>query len=292
MWNSLKTGALLALLSAVLIYGGRVLGGPSGMTIAFGLAIVMNIGSWWFSDRIVLMMSGAQPVSPEQAPQLYEMVEELAKRANLPMPRVYVIPQAQPNAFATGRSPEKGVVAVTEGILRTMPPEELRGVLAHELAHIANRDTLIMAVATTIASTISMLANMAQWAMIFGGGRRDERDGGGIAALAMIILAPITATLIQLAISRSREFMADEYAARLLKDGRPLARALSRLERGAEVIPADVSPTAAHLYIVNPLRAGAVMALFRTHPTTEQRIARLEAVTAELQPVGLGRRLT
>lgn len=292
MWNTLKTGALLALMSALLVYAGRILGGPSGMMIAFGLTIVMNLGSWWFSDRIVLMMSGAQPVSPEQAPELFAMVEELAKRAGLPMPRVYIIPQAQPNAFATGRSPDKGVVAVTEGILRSMPPEELRGVIAHELAHIANRDTLVMAVAATIASTISMLANMAQWAMIFGGGRRDEREGGGLASLALIFLAPITATLIQLAISRSREFMADEYAARLLKDGRPLARALARLERGAELIPADVNPTAAHLYIVNPLRGGGILSLFRTHPTTEQRIARLEKVTSDLQPAGIGRRLT
>lgn len=286
MWNYLKAGALLALMSAILIFAGARLGGPRGMMVAFAITLVMNMASWWFSDRIVLMMSRARPVGPAEEPKLYAMVAELAALARLPMPRVYVVPQAQPNAFATGRSPENAVVAVTEGLLRSMPPEELRGVIAHELAHIANRDTLIMAVAATIASTIAMLANIAQWSMIFGG-RRGEREGGGMGGLAMIILAPITATLIQLAISRSREFVADEYAARLLRDGRPLARALSRLEQGASNIPADVNPTAAHLYIVNPLRGGGFLSLFRTHPTTEQRIERLERVTAEMQ--GLGR---
>lgn len=286
MWNYLKAGALLALMSAILIVAGRALGGPRGMLLAFGITLVMNMASWWFSDRIVLMMSRARPVGPTEEPKLHAMVAELAALARLPMPRIYVVPQPQPNAFATGRSPEEGVVAVTEGLLRSMPPDELRGVLAHELAHIANRDTLIMAVAATLASTIAMLANIAQWSMIFGG-RRDERQGGGMGGLAMIILAPITATLIQLAISRSREFVADEYAARLLRDGRPLARALARLEQGAADIPAEVSPTAAHLYIVNPLRGGAFLSLFRTHPTTEQRIERLARVTAEMQ--GLGR---
>ena len=227
MWNYLKAGALLALMSAILIFAGARLGGPRGMMVAFAITLVMNMASWWFSDRIVLMMSRARPVGPAEEPKLYAMVAELAALARLPMPRVYVVPQAQPNAFATGRSPENAVVAVTEGLLRSMPPEELRGVIAHELAHIANRDTLIMAVAATIASTIAMLANIAQWSMIFGG-RRGEREGGGMGGLAMIILAPITATLIQLAISRSREFVADEYAARLLRDGRPLARAVER----------------------------------------------------------------
>lgn len=285
MFNQLKTLLLLSLLTGLTVTVGRAIGGPSGGVIALGLAAIMNISSWWFSDKIVLAMNGAREIGPDDAPRLWAIVTDLAQRAKMPMPRVYVIPQMQPNAFATGRSPSHAAVAVTEGILRAMPDDELRGVLAHELGHVHNRDTLIMAAAATAAGAISMLASMARWSMIFGGMSRrdDDRGGGGLEAVVAIIVAPLAATLIQLAVSRSREYGADEFSARLLGDATPLMRALNRLERGVEAIPADVSPSFAHVYIVNPLSAKGIMSLFRTHPLTEERIARLQAVAAELR---------
>jgi len=285
MWNSLKTTVLLASLTALFLLVGRSLGGNQGMVLAFAFAIVMNLGSWWFSDKIVLTMYGAREIGPQDSPRLFAMVEELARRAQIPMPRVYVVPGAMPNAFATGRDPAHGAVAVTEGILQMMPPEELRGVIAHELAHIRNRDTLISAVAAVAAGAISMIANMAQWALFMGRGDDDER-GGGVGGILTILLAPLVATLIQLAISRSREYAADEYAARLIGDGRPLARALLRLERGVQAVPNHAEPSTAHMFIVSPLAGGGFWSLFRTHPQTEQRVARLEALTAELDKSG------
>ncbi|MSQ02614.1 MAG: protease HtpX [Myxococcales bacterium] len=287
MKNSIKTTVLLALLTALLVVVGRSLGGNVGMILAFGLAIVMNLGSWWFSDRIVLSMYGAKEVTAGQAPKLHAVVAELAERARLPMPKIYVVPGAMPNAFATGRDPDHAAVAVTEGILQIMPIDELRGVLAHELAHVKNRDTLISAVAAVAAGAIAMLANWAQWALIFGGGRGSEDErGSAMGSLATILLAPFVATLIQLAISRSREYAADEYAARLIGDGRPLARALQRLEVGVHAVPNHVEPATAHMFIVSPLTGRGFLSLFRTHPSTEQRVARLEALTAELDGSG------
>jgi heat shock protein HtpX len=282
MWNNLKTTLLLATLTGLVVFVGQALGGQQGMILAFLFAIVMNIGSWWFSDRIVLAMYRAQPVGPHDAPELFRMVRELSQRANLPMPKLYVLPEAQPNAFATGRDPEHAAVAVTAGLLERMPPDELRGVIAHELAHVRNRDTLISAVAAVASGAISMLAHWAQWALIFGGRRDDEEEGSGIGSLVAILVAPIAATMIQLAISRSREYAADEYAARLLGDGLPLARALRRLEAGANWIPANVEPATAHMFIISPLTGGGVFALFRTHPSTDERVARLVAVTEEI----------
>lgn len=275
MYNTLKTALLLGLLTGFLLFVGRAVGGPTGMAIALGFAVLTNLGAWWFSDRIVLAMYGAQPVSAAQAPELHAMVAELAARARIPMPKVYILPQPSPNAFATGRDPEHAAVAVTEGLLRIMPPDEVRAVLAHELGHVRNRDTLIAAVAASMAGAVSMLASMAQWGLLLGGGRSDDRDGGPIAMLATAIVAPIAATLIQLAVSRSREFAADAYAADLIGDGEPLARALARLERGVEQVPGAATPSTAHLFIVSPLTAGGFAALFRTHPRTEERIARL-----------------
>ena len=285
MLNNLKTTLLLGTLTGLLLVAGNSLAGQTGVVIAFFVAALMNLGSWWFSDRIVLAMYRAQPVGPQDAPELYTMVRDLAARAKLPMPKVYIIPEAQPNAFATGRSPEHAAVAVTEGILRLVPPDELRGVLAHELAHVANRDTLTSAVAAVMAGAISMLANWAQWALFMGAGRGDDQEegaGSGMSSLVMLLVAPIAATLIQLAISRSREYAADEYAARLIGDGRPLARALQRLEQGVAAVPANVEPATAHMFIVSPLSGGGIFALFRTHPHTEDRVARLIAVTADI----------
>ena len=277
--NTIKTPLLLGALTGLLVFAGSALGGQSGMVLAFGLAIAMNMGAWWFSDRIALRMSGAREVTADEAPGLHRMVETLAPAAGLPKPRVYLIETDAPNAFATGRSPARGAVAVTTGIMRTLSDDELAGVIAHELAHIKNRDTLISSIAATIAGAISMLANMAQWALIFGGlGGGDDEDGGGLAGgLVMIILAPIMAVIIQLAISRSREFTADAGGARILGDPRPLARALQKLESYAQRTPMPVNPATAPLYIVNPLRGG-LAGLFSTHPSTAERVRRLEAM--------------
>jgi heat shock protein HtpX len=281
----MKTGVLLAALTVLLVLIGGALGGQNGMVMAFVLAMVMNFGSYWFSDKIVLAMYRAQPVDERSAPGLYRIVRNLATRAGMPMPRVYIIPGDAPNAFATGRNPQHAAIAVTEGILRIMSEEELEGVLAHELSHVQNRDTLIMAIAATLAGAITYMAHMAQFAMIFGGGRRDseehESGGGGlIGGLLMIVLAPIAATLIQLAVSRSREFHADATGARIAGQPWGLAKALQKLEEASKVVaPMHATPATAHLFIVNPLTGGGGWAtLFMTHPPIVERVARLRAM--------------
>lgn len=281
--NSLKTVGLLGLLTGLFIAIGGAVGGQIGMIIAFVLAVVMNMGAWWFSDTLALKMSGAQEVSPDEAPELHAMVEELSRRAGIPKPRVYIIDTDAPNAFATGRDPAHGAVAVTTGIARLLTREELAGVIAHELAHIKHRDTLISSVAATIAGAIGMLADMVMWGMIFAGlGGSDEEEGGGIAGLVggvlTAMLAPIMALIIQMAISRSREYMADAGGAQILGNPLPLASALEKLEWAAGRMPMEEArPATAHLYIVNPV-LGGLASLFRTHPETHKRISRLRAM--------------
>lgn len=278
MENKLKTVLLLTGLTVFLILLGRIIGGQRGMEIAFGLALVMNFFSYWFSDKIVLKMYGAQEVTPEEAPQLYAMVEQLAREANIPMPRVYIIPDDSPNAFATGRNPQHAAVAATQGILRLLTPVELKGVLAHEIGHVLNRDILISTIAATLAGAIMILANMARWAAIFGGGQDDDEGPGILGMIVMSIIAPIAAMLIQMAISRSREYLADETGAHLAHNPESLARALEKLERGTQVAPMDANPATAHMFIVNPLTGQRLMNLFSTHPPIEERIARLRAM--------------
>jgi heat shock protein HtpX len=278
--NTMKTFLLMGLLTVLLVVIGRVIGGQGGMMIAFLFAVVMNFGSYWFSDKVVLGMYHAQEITQADNPALFQMIQDLAGRAGLPMPRVYLIPQDQPNAFATGRDPQHAAVAVTQGILRTLSMDELRGVLSHELAHVKHRDILVGTVAATIAGAISMLASMAQWAMIFGGGRvSSDREGGNpIAGLAMMIVAPIAALMIQMAISRSREFAADEGGAQISGHPLSLANALRKLELKSEQIPMNANPATAHMFIVSPLHGGGLSSLFSTHPPLEERIARLEAM--------------
>jgi heat shock protein HtpX len=284
IWNTVKTSVLLALLTGLFLAAGAAIGGQSGMLFAFALAVIMNMGAWWFSDSLALKMSGAQAVSPAEAPELHRLVETLAQRAGLPKPAVYLIQSDTPNAFATGRSPSKGAVAVTTGIMRLLDRDELAGVIAHELAHIKHRDTLISSVVATIAGALTMLAQMAQWALLFGGlGGSDDEDGGiaGLAgSLVMIIIAPIAALLIQMAISRSREYGADAGGARILGNPLPLASALEKLEWASRRLPMQVNPAVSHLYIVNPLRGGFA-GLFRTHPDSAERIARLRAMVRQ-----------
>jgi heat shock protein HtpX len=275
--NTLKTTFLMALLTVLLVVGGKALGGDQGMVVAFLFALGMNGFSYWFSDKIVLRMYGATEIGPEDAPELYRVVHDLTLRAQMPMPKLYLIPQEAPNAFATGRDEKHAAVAVTEGILRMLNEPELRGVLAHELSHIKNRDILIGTIAATMAGAISMLANIAQWGLIFGGRGNNDREGGNpIAALAMIILAPLAAMLVQMAISRSREFGADATGAAISGDPMGLANALRKLQRGVERIPMEANPATAHMFIVNPLTGGGFMTLFSTHPPMEDRIRRLE----------------
>ena len=278
--NSLRTVALMAGLTALLVWAGNAFGGQSGMFIAFGFAMLMNFGSYWFSDKIVLRMYNAREATEREAPELYSMVRNLAQRAQLPMPKVYLIPGEQPNAFATGRDPEHAAVAATEGIMRMLSREELSGVMGHELAHIKNRDILTGTIAATIAGAISMLANMAQWAMIFGGGRSSDDDDGGspIAGLLMIILAPIAAMVIQMAISRSREYVADADGARIAGNPRYLSNALRKLHNASQQIPMHATPATAHLFIVSPLSGGGIVSLFSTHPPMEKRIEKLESM--------------
>lgn len=278
MWNTLKTALLLGGLTLFLVWVGRSIGGNAGAAVALVLAVAMNLGSWWFSDRIVLSMYGAQPVTAAQAPELYGIVAELAARAKLPMPRVYILPQPAPNAFATGRDPAHAAVAVTEGLLRMMPPDEVRAVLAHELGHVRNRDTLIAAIAASMAGAISLLADVARWSFFLGGGRGDEEDSNPFASLVALLVAPFAAMLIQLAVSRSREYAADAWAAELIGDGEPLARALRRLESGIAHTPAHATPSTAHLFIVNPFTGRRMLSLFSTHPATEDRVAALMAL--------------
>lgn len=275
--NTMKTFILMAGLTVLLVLVGKWLGGQSGMILAFMIAMGMNFVSYWFSDKIVLKMYGAREIGPSDAPQLYSLVQELAIRAELPMPRVYIIEGDQPNAFATGRNPEHGAVAVTEGILRILSREELAGVIAHELGHIKNRDILIGSVAATIAGAISMIANMAHWTLIFGGRSSDDEEGGNpLGALLMIILAPIAAMLIQMAISRSREYLADEAGARISGNPNYLASALRKLQMASQRIPMEAKPATAHMFIVNPLSGGGLVSLFSTHPPIEKRIERLQ----------------
>ncbi len=280
MKNTLKTFILLAGLTALLMAIGNAVGGRNGLMIALVFAGLMNFVGYWFSDKIALSMSGAKPVSESEAPDLHRMVRELCRRAELPMPRLYVIPSATPNAFATGRNPQHSAVAVTSGIMNILSRDELEGVVAHELAHIKNRDILISSVAAMIAGAISQLAHMAQWAMMFGGMSRDrdEDSGGGswLGGLAMMIVGPIAAMLIQMAISRSREYQADAVGSEIC--GRPLslANALLKLENGNRRFPMDVNPAQAQMYIVNPLTAGGLASLFSTHPPMAERVKRLQ----------------
>ena len=281
MANQLKTLVLLGALSALLIGFGGMLG-PGYFYGFTALALLMNLGAYFFSDKIVLKMHRAREVSPAQAPELHRMIDEVARAAGVPKPRVYVIPEMQPNAFATGRNPEHGVVAVTEGILSMLDARELKGVLAHEMAHIKNRDILVATVAAGIAAAVTYIANVLQFSAFFGGHQSDDEEGGGslVGMLAMAFVAPIAATLIQLGISRSREYLADETAARLTGDPDALARALEKLERGAQRIPAHVEPATASLFIVSPLAGGrSLMSLFSTHPPMQERIARLRGMT-------------
>ena len=279
MSNIFKTGILLAVLTAMLVVIGGAIGGQQGMVIAFFMALAMNFFSYWFSDKMVLAMYGARPIEESQAPQLYAMVRRLATRAQIPMPRVYLMQSDTPNAFATGRNPEHAAIAVTEGIMRILDQDELEGVLAHELSHVKNRDVLISTIAATLAGAITYLAHMAQFAAMFGG-RRDDDEGGSnpIAMIAMAILAPIAAMLVQMAVSRSREYQADATGARLVGRTWGLSKALEKLQMAQQVAPMDANPATAHLFIVNPLSGRALMNLFSTHPPLEERIARLRAM--------------
>ncbi len=282
MFNSFKTVLLLGLLTGFLLVIGKQLGGQTGMVVALVLSVGMNFFSWWFSDKIVLSMYQAHEVTGESGNprirEIQQLLAGLARRGGIPVPRLYIIDDPSPNAFATGRDPSHAAVAVTTGIMDLMAPEELSGVLGHELTHVINRDTLTSTVAASIAGAVTMLASMAQWAAIFGGREREEREGGGFGDLLMIILAPIAAMLVQMAISRSREFAADEGGAKLCGNPLFLARALSKLERGIDAVPMAANPSTAHMFILEPFHAGGLMAFFSTHPPTEERIRRLEAM--------------
>jgi heat shock protein HtpX len=284
MINTLKTTLLLSLLTILLVFMGAAVGGKGGMIFAFFVAIAMNFGSYWFSDKIVLRMYNAKEVSEHDYPAFYGIVRRLAIQAGLPMPKVYIIPDDSPNAFATGRNPDHAAVAATEGILRILSTDELEGVMAHELAHVKNRDILISTIAATFAGAISMIGNMLQWGAMFGAGRSDDENsngaGGLIGSLAMAIIAPIAAMLIQMAVSRSREYLADESGAEICGKPLALAGALRKLHNFSKAIPMqEVRPATAHMFIVNPLTGGGLMSLFSTHPPMEERIARLEALS-------------
>lgn len=274
--TTFKTAVLLGTLTALLVLFGGAVGGRSGMVIAFVFALLMNAASYWFSDKIVLAMYRARPLEEAQAPAVHRIVRELAQRARMPMPRLYLIPTDTPNAFATGRSPERAVVAVTQGILRLMDEEELAGVLAHELSHVRNRDVLISTIAATLAGAVMMLANMARWAAFFGSYRSDDRGSGNpIALIVMAILAPIAALLIQMAVSRAREYQADASGAELTKNPWGLANALEKLHKASQLVPMQANPATAHLFIVNPLSGRSLLSWFSTHPPIEERVARL-----------------
>jgi len=282
--NRLKTTLLLSLLTVLMVLMGSALGGKAGMITAFVMALGMNFFSYWFSDKIVLKMYGAHEIGEHDHPQFYGMVRRLAIQAGLPMPKVYIIPSDSPNAFATGRNPQHAAVAATEGILRILSPDELEGVMAHELAHVQNRDILVGTIAATFAGAISMIGSMLQWGALFGAGRNDNEEEGGagglIGSLVMAIVAPMAAMLVQMAVSRSREYLADETGARIC--GRPLAlaNALRKLHVASHSIPMqEARPASAHMFIVNPLTGGSLLSLFSTHPPMEERIARLEAMS-------------
>jgi heat shock protein HtpX len=283
MTNTLKTTALLAALTVLFVLLGGMAGGEQGMVIAFLFAGLMNFGSYWWSDRIVLWMYGAQEVSAAQAPEFHALVRRLAQQAGLPMPKVYIMPTDTPNAFATGRNPQHAAVAATEGILRILTPDELEGVMAHELGHVRNRDILISTIAATLAGAVMMLARMAQYAAWFGAGRSgDDEEGGGsgnvVGMILLAVLAPIAAMLIQMAISRAREYLADAAGAQISKKPWALADALEKLERAATALPMEANPSTAHLFIVNPLRGSSLLNLFSTHPPVAERVARLRAM--------------
>jgi heat shock protein HtpX len=274
--NYLKTALLLGALTGLILLCGALLGGKSGMLIALALAGVMNFGSYWFSDKIVLARYRAKPVTEADAPRLHAMLDRLCAHGGLPKPKLYILPEKAPNAFATGRNPERAAVAVTAGLLETMDQEEVEGVIAHELAHVKNRDILIASIAATIAGAITVLASFARWGAIFGGfGDRDERGGGLLGMLAMAIVAPIAALVIQMAVSRSREYAADATGARIAGNPVGLARALEKLGRLNRRIPMDTSPATSHLFIVTPLSVGGLGKLFSTHPPLQERIRRL-----------------
>jgi len=277
--NYFKTGLLLIALTMIFIWIGGYFGGQQGAILAFIFAFIMNMVSYWFSDKIVLMMYGAKEANINEVPELYNLIKGLTMAAQMPMPKIYIAPQNTPNAFATGRSPEHSAVCVTQGILNILDREELKGVIAHELSHIKNRDTLIMTVAATIAGAITMIANWARWAVIFGGRGSRDREDNGIGMLVMLIVAPIAAMLIQLAISRSREYAADKKGAMIAGTSMGLARALLKLEKGNKIYPMNANQATAHLFIVNPLSASAIGALFSTHPPIRERVKRLETMT-------------
>ena len=276
MSNMLKTTLLLALLTGLIMGFGSYIGGSDGLVFAFVLATLMNFGAFWFSDTLVLKMYRARPVDAAEAPELYRIVHGLVTRAQMPMPKLFIIPQEAPNAFATGRNPQHAAVAVTEGLMRMMHSEEVEGVLAHELSHVKNRDTLISTVAATLAGVVMMLANMVRWGAIFGGVQRDDDRGGGIfGLLAMTIVAPLAATLIQFAISRNREFQADASGAEMTHNPLGLATALEKLAYASERVPMAAQPQTAHLFIVNPLSGAGLARMFSTHPPIEERVRRL-----------------
>jgi heat shock protein HtpX len=286
MGNQLKTTLLLAVMTAFIMIVGNLLGGRQGMVIALVLAAGMNFFSYWYSDKIVLKMYQAREATPQQAPELYAMVQSLASQANLPMPKVYIIPKEAPNAFATGRNPDNAVVAVTQGLLDLMDRQEVMGVLAHELAHVKNRDILIGTIAATMAGAIMMLASMARWSAIFGGMHRDD-DNGGMGVVGMIvmsIIAPMAAMIIQMAVSRSREYLADATGARIAGGPEGLARALEKLGAYSKRIPMQANPSTAHMFIVNPLSGKSLQSLFSTHPPVEERISRLRGVRPQNGP--------
>jgi heat shock protein HtpX len=278
--NYIKTFFLLVTLTLIFIWAGAALGGKQGMTIALIFAVGMNFFAYWFSDKIVLKMYRAKEVSESEKPELYGIVRRLVQKAEIPMPKVYIMEQDQPNAFATGRNPKHAAVAVTTGIMRILSQEELQGVIGHELTHVKHRDILISTIAATIAGAISYLAHMAQWAMIFGGRRGDDDEGGSpIAAIAMMIVGPIAALIIQMAISRSREYAADIGGAKLAGNPRYLSGALKKLHSASQKIHMDANPATSHMFIVNPLSGGGILKLFSTHPPIEERISRLESMS-------------
>lgn len=285
MSSMLKTGILMAALTSLFMVAGHILGGQGGMMIALVMALGMNFFSYWYSDKMALKMSGAREVSSAAAPDLHQLVISLASRAQIPKPRVYIIHQDTPNAFATGRNPEHAAVAVTTGLMRILSRTELAGVIAHELGHIKNRDILISSIAATMAGAISYLATMAQWAMIFGGSRSDDDDGGGVlGSLVMMIVAPLAAALIQMAISRSREYQADAAGAAICGNPQALASALNQLENANRRQPMNVNPATAQMYIVNPLTSGQLAHLFSTHPPIQERIRRLTEIRLSHSP--------
>jgi heat shock protein HtpX len=277
MWNNIKTTALLGLLTGVLLVIGQIWGGQSGMILALGFAAVMNFGSYFFSDKIALSMSGAQPISRDEGPRIYQIVERLAGKANIPVPKIYMIPTDSPNAFATGRNPNHASVAVTRGILDLCDDEEIEGVLAHELGHVRNRDILTSAIVATLAGAITLIARLVFWGEMFGfGGGGNDREGGALSMLAMMILAPIAAILIQLAISRSREYEADATGAHITGNPQGLARALKKIDEWSKRVPMRVSPSMAHMFICAPLTGREMFSnLFSTHPPIKKRIERL-----------------